>query len=315
MPGREPRGSGVNGSIDGDGLDAGDSARGELHTDSGRDVLDRGASNRGVGTHPVLELREVKRHFGGIRAVDGVTFAIEQSTVTALIGPNGAGKSTLFALTMGEIPLTSGEMLLDGRDVRAQSPEQRSRLGLGRTFQTPRLFSGLSVRENVRIALLARAGSAKRGAPLKRVGDRKMKSSVRAGRAKRMALLDRNAAAALTEVGLSEQAKLAAASLSQGQRKRLELAMVLALQPRVLLLDEPTAGMGMGERARIMELVMAAVGRRALTMLFTEHDMETVFAHAKRVVVMDRGVLVADGLPQAVRSDPQVQQIYLGSQK
>jgi branched-chain amino acid transport system ATP-binding protein len=207
-------------------------------------------------------------------------------------------------------------MLLDGRDLRAQSPERRSRLGLGRTFQTPRLFSGLSVRENMRIALLARAGSVKRPAPLARVGrSRRMESSARVARAKRMGLPDQDAAAALTEVGLNEQATLRAASLSQGQRKRLELALVLALQPRVLLLDEPTAGMGVGERAQIMRLVMAAVSRRALTMLFTEHDMETVFAHAKRVVVMDRGVLVADGLPQAVRRDPHVQQIYLGSQR
>jgi branched-chain amino acid transport system ATP-binding protein len=260
--------------------------------------LDGSVSADGVAGRPLLELREVKRHFGGIRAVDGVTFTIEQSTVTALIGPNGAGKSTLFALMMGEIPLTSGEMLLDGRDMRAHSPERRSRLGLGRTFQTPRLFSGLSVQENVRIALLARA----RSTPSSRDSERSSRSV-------------REVALALEEVGLSEQAQLTAASLSQGQRKRLELAMVLALKPRVLLLDEPTAGMGVGERAQIMELVMAAVGRRALTMLFTEHDMETVFAHAERVVVMDRGVLVADGLPQAVRRDPHVQQIYLGSQR
>lgn len=295
---------------------------------AGRDDLGSGSVSRGdlvngAAGRPLLELREVKRRFGGIRAVDGVTFTIEQSTVTALIGPNGAGKSTLFALMMGEIALTSGEMLLDGRDVRAQSPERRSRLGLGRTFQTPRLFSGLSVQENVRIALLARAAATKRVAPFARFGkgkqmassDTQVESSARAGRVRRAAPLDRDATTALTEVGLSEQAKLAAASLSQGQRKRLELAMVLALQPRVLLLDEPTAGMGVGERAQIMELVMAAVGRRALTMLFTEHDMETVFAHAKRVVVMDRGVLVADGLPQTVRHDPHVQQIYLGSQR
>jgi branched-chain amino acid transport system ATP-binding protein len=274
----------VSSSIDGDTSDEGG-------------LVSDGLGGRANG-RPVLELREVKRHFGGIRAVDGVTLTIEQSTVTALIGPNGAGKSTLFALMMGEIPLTSGEMLLDGRDVHAQSPERRSRLGLGRTFQTPRLFSGLSVQENVRIALLA---SVRRTRSL-RVSEPALRFA-------------RDVVLTLEEVGLSEQAKLEAASLSQGQRKRLELAMVLALQPRVLLLDEPTAGMGVGERAQIMELVMAAVGRRALTMLFTEHDMETVFAHAKRVVVMDRGVLVADGPPQAVRRDPHVQQIYLGSQK
>ena len=241
-----------------------------------------------VDARAVLELRDVKRRFGGIRAVDGVSMTIREGTVTALIGPNGAGKSTLFALMMGEIQLTSGELLLDGRDVRGMSPQGRARLGIGRTFQTPRLFAGLSVDENVRIAVRARGGRSKR--------------------------MEEDVAAALAEVGLIEQGMLAAASLSQGQRKRLELAMVLALAPKVLLLDEPTAGMGVDERATVMEMVMAAVRRRSLTMVFCEHDMETVFAHAERVVVMDRGTLVTEGSPKAVRRDPHVQQIYLGLQ-
>lgn len=238
-------------------------------------------------SQPVLELRGVKRHFGGIRAVDGVTLAIEEGAVVALIGPNGAGKSTLFALMMGELAPTAGEILLDGRDMRGLSPERHSGLGVGRTFQTPRLFAGLTVAENVQIALLARRGGARK---------------------------ELVPSSALSEVGLLEQSPLVAASLSQGQRKRLELAMVLALEPRVLLLDEPTAGMGVGERAAIMGLVMGAVERRGLTMVFCEHDMETVFAHGRRIVVMDRGALVADGSPAAVRGDPNVQQIYLGSQ-
>ncbi len=233
----------------------------------------------------VLELRDVKRHFGGIRAVNGVTLEIAEGAVVALIGPNGAGKSTLFALMMGELSTTGGEIRLDGRDVRDHSPERRARRGVGRTFQTPRLFAGLSVRENVQIALLARRD----------------RSSV-----------EESLEGALAEVGLQEQSALRAASLSQGQRKRLELAMVLALDPRILLLDEPTAGMGVQERATIMELVMGAVRRRGLTIVFTEHDMETVFAHARRVMVMDRGALVADGAPSLVREDPYVQQIYLG---
>jgi ABC-type branched-subunit amino acid transport system ATPase component len=239
-------------------------------------------------SRPILELHNVKRYFGGIRAVDGVTLTVCEGEVVALIGPNGAGKSTLFALMMGELALSGGVIDLDGRDMRGASPERRSRLGLGRTFQTPLLFAGLSVAENMRIALLA----AERGL----VWD------------------DARMNAALTEVGLREQAAMVAATLAQGQRKRLELAMVLALQPRVLLLDEPTAGMGVDERATIMALVMGAVRRRGLTMLFTEHDMETVFAHARRVVVMDRGALVADGAPATVRDDPHVQQIYLGAQ-
>jgi branched-chain amino acid transport system ATP-binding protein len=237
-----------------------------------------GVASAPVAATPVLDLREVRRSFGGVRAVDGVTLAIPERAVVALIGPNGAGKSTLFALMMGELRLSSGEIRLDGRDMRRLSAHARARAGIGRTFQTPRLFAGLSVRENM--------AAARAAAP----------------------------EAALSEVGLYEQRGAPAGSLSQGQRKRLELAMVLALGPRVLLLDEPTAGMGVSERAAIMELVMAAVRRRGLTMVFCEHDMETVFAHAARVVVMDRGAIVADGTPRQVRADPEVQRIYLGGQ-
>jgi branched-chain amino acid transport system ATP-binding protein len=303
----------------------------------------------------VLELRDVARHFGGIRAVDGVTLAIEEGAVVALIGPNGAGKSTLFALMMGELVPTAGEIRLDGLDMRGLSPERHSRLGIGRTFQAPRLFAGLSVAENVRIALLARAPESRRWGPSGWGVSRARASHptpthtpppaqphIRpSGQGHSHNAEPTNTPtpaqarisppaqthippatespgedeleAALAEVGLSGQRELAALSLSQGQRKRLELAMVLALGPRLLLLDEPTAGMGVEERATIMRLVMGAVRRRGLTLMFSEHDMETVFAHALRVVVMDRGTLIADGAPEEIRRDPHVQQIYLGS--
>ncbi len=278
--------------------------------------------------HPVLELREVKRHFGGIRAVDGVTLRIDEGAVVALIGPNGAGKSTLFALMMGELAPSAGQIRLDGHDMRGLSPERHSRLGIGRTFQTPRLFAGLSVAENVRIAMVARADGGHAGPPWRRPdwgasdwGALRARTSARVGHLKKTVtppavkpLGEQDMEAVLSEVGLLEQSELAASSLSQGQRKRLELAMVLALRPRVLLLDEPTAGMGIGERATIMQLVMEAVKRRGLTLVFCEHDMEMVFAHALRVAVMDRGVLVADGSPDEVKGDPYVQQIYLGAQ-
>jgi branched-chain amino acid transport system ATP-binding protein len=289
---------------------------------------------------PVLELLGVKRHFGGIRAVDGVTLAIEEGAVVALIGPNGAGKSTLFALMMGELAPTGGEIRLDGRDMRGLSPERHSRMGIGRTFQTPRLFAGLSVAENVRIAQLARAPVGRRGR-LPGWGALRARTRARTGHPQQTLTppeLERRAPepptseppalelpvaeqprneeveGALAEVGLLEQSRQLASSLSQGHRKRLELAMVLALRPRLLLLDEPTAGMGVDERATTMKLVMSAVRRRGLTLVFCEHDMETVFAHARRVVVMDRGALVADGPPEQVRRDPYVQQIYLGAQ-
>lgn len=235
----------------------------------------------------MLELREVRRLFGGVKAVDGVTISVPEGGVVALIGPNGAGKSTLFALMMGEAALSSGEIRLDGRDMRRLSAQGRARAGIGRTFQTPRLFAGLSVGENIAVAIHARVEDSTHSV---------------------------QPHGALSEVGLLDERDLAAGSLSQGKRKRLELAMVLALSPRVLLLDEPTAGMGVAERAAIMELVMEVVRRRSLTMIFCEHDMETVFAHAARVAVMDRGRIVADGTPAQVRADPEVQRIYLGDQ-
>lgn len=237
---------------------------------------------------PVLELRDVRRDFGGVRAVDGVSLSVWQGEAVALIGPNGAGKSTLFALMMGELAPSSGEIRLDGRDVRGLPPRARARAGIGRTFQTPRLFAGLSVWENALAALGAAARASGRDTRLR-------------------------AAAALDEVGLSEQRAHPAGSLSQGQRKRLELAMVLMLGPRLLLLDEPTAGMGVAERAAVMDLVMRAGRRRRLTIVFCEHDMESVFAHAARVIVMDRGAIVVDGAPELVRADGHVQEIYLGA--
>lgn len=232
---------------------------------------------------PVLELRGVSKRFGGIRALEEVSLSVEEGSTVAIIGPNGAGKSTLFALVSGELQPSEGTILLAGHDLRRLPPERRARIGLGRTFQSARLFAGLTVKENVELALARR------------------------GRR------DEEVREALAEVRLLERIERHAGALAQGERKRLELAMVLAQRPRLLLLDEPTAGMGAQERAAIMELIVGAVGKRGLTMVFSEHDMETVFANARRIVVLDRGAVVADGSPQAVRADERVQEIYLGS--
>ncbi len=231
---------------------------------------------------PALELQGVRKSFGGICAVDGVSLRVGVGDRVAVIGPNGAGKSTLFGLISGELRVDAGEVLLEGRSMRGVTPARRAGLGLGRTFQTARLFAGLSVRENVELARVAggRGGEGVREA--------------------------------LAEVGLDEEVEREAGVLAQGERKRLELAMVLAGAPRVLLLDEPTAGMGREERRAIMELVAGAVARRDLTVVFSEHDMDTVFAYARRVVVMDRGRPIADGTPQTVQMDERVRQIYLG---
>lgn len=234
-------------------------------------------------TAPALELRGVRKRFGGIKAVDGVSLSVQAGARVAVIGPNGAGKSTLFGLISGELRVDEGDVLLEGQSMRRVSPQRRAGLGLGRTFQTARLFAGLTVRENIELAQLA--GGRREGG----VGD------------------------ALEEVGLNRGLERPAGVLAQGERKRLELAMVLAGEPRLLLLDEPTAGMGQDERAAIMELIVGAVERRGVTMVFTEHDMDTVFAHAQRIVVMDRGKPIADGAPQSVREDARVKQVYLGA--
>lgn len=240
-------------------------------------------STGAIEAPPALELRDVRKRFGGIRAVDGVSLRVGASERVAVIGPNGAGKSTLFGLISGEVKVDGGEVLLEGRNVRGVAPQGRARLGLGRTFQTARLFAGLSVRENVELAQVA--GRCEEG----------------------------DVAEALVEVGLDEDVEREARVLAQGERKRLELAMVLAGEPRVLLLDEPTAGMGREERVAIMELVVGVAARRGLTVVFTEHDMDAVFAYARRVVVMDRGKPIADGPPEAVRRDARVRRVYLGS--
>lgn len=231
---------------------------------------------------PALELKDLRKSFGGVRAVDGVSLRVGVGERVAVIGPNGAGKSTLFGLISGELRADEGEVLLAGESMRGVAPDRRARRGLGRTFQSARLFAGMSVAENLELA---------------RVAGGRGKGGVRE---------------ALAEVGLSEDRAREAGVLAQGERKRLELAMVLAGEPRVLLLDEPTAGMGLQERAQIMELVVGAVARRGLTMLFTEHDMDTVFAYARRVVAMDRGKPIADGPPETVRGDERVRRVYLG---
>jgi branched-chain amino acid transport system ATP-binding protein len=238
---------------------------------------------------PALELRDVRKSFGGIRAVDGVSLCVGAGERVAVIGPNGAGKSTLFGLISGELQADAGEVLLAGRSLRGVAPARRARLGLGRTFQSARLFEGLSVRENIELAQVA---GARGGGDGDGDGD--------------------GVGRALAEVELGGEEEREAGALAQGERKRLELAMVLAGEPKVLLLDEPTAGMGGEERAAIMALVVGAVARRGLTMVFSEHDMDTVFAHAQRVVVMDRGKQIADGTPEVVRRDERVRRVYLG---
>jgi ABC-type branched-subunit amino acid transport system ATPase component len=242
----------------------------------------------------LLEVERIKKRFGGVHAVDGVSLRLESGEFAALIGPNGAGKSTLFALIAGQQEADGGRVLFAGRDISRIRPVHRTRRGLGRTFQTALAFASMTVSQNVQLALTARAG---RHVDPWRPLWRQHEDAARA---------------LLARVGLDALAQQAAADLAYADVKRLELAVALAGAPRLLLMDEPTAGMAPGERLALMDLVGAIAADSGLTVLFTEHSMDVVFGYARRLLVMSRGVLIADGGPDAVRADPAVQAAYFG---
>jgi len=242
----------------------------------------------------LLRAEDVVRHFGGVRAVDGVGFDLQAGEFAALIGPNGAGKSTLFALIAGQQRAERGRVLFDGADITTATPVHRARRGIGRSFQTAAAFASMTVLQNVQTALAAR--------------DRGTGDVLRPLWRQR---LD-EAQALLARVGLQEQADDAAADLAYADVKRLELALALAGRPRLLLMDEPTAGMAAAERLALMDLVAAIAAESGLTVLFTEHSMDVVFGYARRLLVMSRGLLIADGIPDEVRALPAVQAAYFG---
>ncbi len=230
----------------------------------------------------VLTVDGISKNFGGLKAVDTVSFKLAQGDVAALIGPNGAGKTTCFNMLGGALSADRGRILLGSTDITGWAPFRRARAGIGRTFQIAATFRSMTVIENVETALMA-VNAAPESAP---------------------GLLD--------DVGIGGLAEMPVTSLAYGDVKRVELAMVLASSPSLLLLDEPTAGMAADERLRIMELVTGLVRARGITVLFTEHDMDAVFGFAGRILAMDQGQLIADGLPEAVRANRRVQQVYLG---
>ena len=246
-------------------------------------------------TAPALEVRDLSKSFGGVRAVQGVNFAVAAGEMLALIGPNGAGKSTCFNMLNGQIRPDAGRVLLGGQDITARAPRDVWRLGVGRTFQITATFPSMTVRENVQMALLSH--------------HRKLFDVWNP-----VAKLDAaEADALLALVGMQGQAERACGVLAYGDLKRVELAIALANTPRLLLMDEPTAGMAPGERVALMALTAKIARDRGIAVLFTEHDMDVVFAHADRIIVLNRGQLIAEGAPQAVRADARVREVYLGS--
>jgi branched-chain amino acid transport system ATP-binding protein len=245
----------------------------------------------------LLRVENLGKSFGGNRAVDGIHFEVAPGELLALIGPNGAGKSTTFNMVNGQLRPDSGSVQLEGVDLVGLKPRQIWQMGVSRTFQIAETFASLTVVENVQMALLSADGLV-------------FKIWRRAAGHRRQ-----DALALLAQVGLSEQADRPCSQLAYGDVKRLELAIALANEPRLLLMDEPTAGMAPAERNKLMALTRELVTRRGLAVLFTEHSMDVVFGFADRIIVLARGRLIAEGSAQDIRNHPKVQEVYFGSGK
>lgn len=242
-----------------------------------------------------LRVEDLHKSFGGVQAVAGVSLEVAAGELVALIGPNGAGKSTCFNMLNGQLRPDRGRVVLKGEDITGLPPRAIWRRGVGRTFQITATFASMTVRENVQCALLSHHG--------------RIWTFWRAARRQFVAESD----ALLAQVGMLEQADRPCGVLAYGDLKRVELAMALANDPKLLLMDEPTAGMAPSERIALMELTKSLVRARGLACLFTEHDMDVVFGHADRIIVMNRGALIAEGDAASVRANPAVREVYLGS--
>jgi branched-chain amino acid transport system ATP-binding protein len=244
-----------------------------------------------------LAIRSLSKAFGGVRAVNEVSFDVRGGEFLALIGPNGAGKSTCFNMINGQLPADSGEIRFEGSKLNGRKPREIWRLGVGRTFQVAATFGSMSVVENVQMALISHAQQVYR---LWRPA-----TSLHRGRA--LELLD--------QVGMFAQADRPSRELAYGDVKRVELAIALANDPRLLLMDEPTAGMAPRERNDLIALVKRLVIERGISVLFTEHSMDVVFAFADRIIVLARGRLIADGDATSIRNNAQVKEVYFGTGK
>ena len=245
----------------------------------------------------LLQVTDLGKSFGGNRAVDGIGFTLAAGELLALIGPNGAGKSTTFNMVNGQLAADGGSIQLAGQELRGRRPRDIWRLGVSRTFQIAETFATLSVVENVQMALLSADGQV--FSFWRRAADYKHDEAL----------------ALLAQVGMAAQADRPCSVLAYGDVKRVELAIALANAPKLLLMDEPTAGMAPKERNELMALTKRLVIERNIAVLFTEHSMDVVFAVADRIIVLARGRLIAEGRPQEIRDHAQVQEVYFGSGK
>lgn len=239
-------------------------------------------------------MHNLSKAFGGVKAVIDVSFSLEDGQLLAMIGPNGAGKSTCFNLINGQLRPDHGDIVILGKRVNGSKPRDVWNLGVGRTFQVTSTFASMSVLENVQMAILSYHKHTK--SLLKKVSQLYVDESM----------------GLLKLLGIENQADRACGVLAYGDLKRVELAVALANKPKLLLMDEPTAGMGPAERQNLMELTGDIVRTRHIGVLFTEHDMDVVFNHADRIIVLNRGELVAEGTPDEVQTNEKVKEIYLG---
>lgn len=248
----------------------------------------------------LLELRRVSRHFGTLRALNDVSTAVDAGEIRGLIGPNGAGKTTLVNVLTGFLPPTAGHVLLEGRRIDRLPAHARVRGGLGRTFQTPQLCRSMSVLDNIVVGAHQRMGCAR------------FRSFLPGGGRARLGLLREEAAEIAAQVGLDELLGTPAGGLAYGSMRRLEIARALAAKPRVLLLDEPVAGMNESESDDVAEIVRR-VRDAGTTVLLIEHDMTFVMGLCDRITVLDHGVLLAEGTPEEVQRNERVEDVYLGT--
>ena len=242
----------------------------------------------------VLAVEHLSKAYDGVQALRGVSFAVEAGELVALIGPNGAGKTTCFNLINGQFRPDAGEIRLEGSSLVGRAPREVWRLGVGRTFQVAATFASMTVRENAQVALLSHRRML--NSFLKRASD----------------LLVEDADRLLRQVGIAEHAERVCGELAYGDLKRVELALALAHRPRLLLMDEPTAGMAPEERKQMMSLAAGLARSERLAVLFTEHDVDVVFGFADRIIVLHAGEVIAAGTPAEVRGNPRVREVYLG---
>jgi branched-chain amino acid transport system ATP-binding protein len=246
----------------------------------------------------ILEVKGVNKRFGGLQALGDVTLGVEENTVHAIIGPNGAGKSTLLNCLVGKLIPDTGSVMFDGQSVLGRAPHEINQMGISRVFQTPEIFGDLTVLENILIPCFARRDGSFRMHAFETVMNERS--------------LNEQAELALHDVNMSDKRAMHAASLSRGDKRRLEMAMCLVQEPRLLLLDEPTAGMARADTNNTIDLLKEIKAKRDITMAIIEHDMHVVFSLADRITVLAQGTPLVEDTPENIKGHPKVQEAYLG---